>query len=116
MLNNETPFNYAVEGIDDEIDCAIMSDPKFTEAIADMAAQQPTVEEEITTDESEDLVDTTIDYDGSIPGTDITDMDADDVLAAERDIMHDPFEDDELFDAAVSNDPEIDDVDLDDED
>ena len=43
-------------------------------------------------------------------------MDADDVLAAERDIMHDPFEDDELFDAAVGNDPEIDDVDLDDED
>lgn len=116
MLNNETPFNYAVEGIDDEIDCAIMSDPKFTEAIADMAAQQPTAEEEITTDESEDLVDTTIDYDGSIPGAGITDMDADDVLAAERDIMHDPFEDDELFDAAVGNDPEIDDVDLDDED
>ena len=116
MFNNETPFNCAIEGIDDEIDCAIMSDPKFIEAIADMAAQHPTVEEEITTDESEHLVDTTIDYYGSIPGTDITDMDADDVLAAERDIMHDPFEDDELIDAAIGNDPEIDDVDLDDED
>lgn len=116
MLNNDTQFDYAIEGFDDEVDCAIMNDPKFTEAIADMASQQPTAEEELTTDDSEDMVDTTLDYEGSIPGTDITDMDADDLLAAERDIMHDPFEDDELFDAAIGDDPEIDDIDLDDED
>ena len=47
MLNNETPFNYAVEGIDDEIDCAIMSDPKITVVIADVSTQQPTDKEQL---------------------------------------------------------------------
>lgn len=114
MLNPNDNFDYVLESFEDEVDCAIMNDSDFREAIADMASKQSTAEEEV--DHSEDeIVDTVIDYDESVPDADIVDMDADDLLAAERDIAHDPFEDDELIDIAIGEDPEIDDIDLDDE-
>lgn len=114
MLNPNDNFDYVLEGFEDEVDCAIMNDPEFREAVADMASKQSTAEEEV--DHSEDeIVDTVIDYDESTPDADIVDMDADDLIAAERDIAHDPFEDDELIDIAIGEDPEIDDIDLDDE-
>ena len=104
-------FDNTIDFFEDEVDCAIMSDPKFEEALADMATAPATAAEEVH-DEDEDLVDTSMDYDGSIPKADIVDMDADDVLAAERDIAHDPFEDDELIDAAIGDeDIELDDLD-----
>lgn len=114
MLDSEVKFDYALESFDDEVDCAIMNDPEFREAVADMASKRSTAEEEVIEDEDE-VVDTNIDYDGSIPDADIVDMDADDMLAAERDIAHDPFEDDELIDIAIGEDPAIDDIDLEDE-
>ena len=95
-------FDNTIDFFEDEVDCAIMSDPKFEEALADMATAPATAAEEVR-DEDEDLVDTSMDYDGSIPKADIVDMDADDVLAAERDIAHDPFEDDELIDVKTTD-------------
>lgn len=119
MPNNVDTENFdsTIDCFEDEIDYAIMCDPKFEEALADMASKQPTVEEERYDDDcdDEDYIDTDMDYYESTPSADIVDMDADDLLAAERDIAHDPFEDDEIIDIAIGDDDiEIDD--LDDED
>lgn len=103
-------FDYAIDGIDDEIDCAILNDENFRDALADIDTTQPTAEEELEDDEDIDLTDTSLDYDGSIPGTGIEDMDADDYIAAERDIARNPFEEDELIDSAIGEDPEIEDL------
>ena len=109
MFNNTVTdeFESSVASFDDEVDCAILSDPEFEESLADMASKMSTAQEELEDDD--DLVDVNVDYTDSVPGADIVDMDADDIIAAERDIMHNPFEDEDLIDAAVGEDIEIED-------
>ena len=109
MFNNTVTdeFESSVAYFDDEVDCAILSDPEFEDSLADMASKMSTAQEELEDDD--DLVDVNVDYTDSVPGADIVDMDADDIIAAERDIMHNPFEDEDLIDAAVGEDIEIED-------
>ena len=70
-------------------------------------------------DDDEDIpVDTNQDYSGDMIDLDIEGADADEIIAAERDIATDPFEDDELIDIAMNTDDGIDVAadDLDDDD
>ena len=110
MLKNTVTeeFESAIDSFADEVDCAILCDPKFEDSLAEMEASLPTAQEELDDD---DMVDVNVDYTGSVPGADIVDMDADDIIATERDIMHNPFEDEDIVDAAVGEDFEIEDDD-----
>lgn len=85
---------------DDEIDCAIISDKQFFDAYDKMDANAfektlPSVDTNVT--------DVTISYDENIPEADMVDTDADDVIAAERDLSYHPLEDDELIDSAIDD-------------
>lgn len=102
IIDNEE-LNSSVMDFEDEVDCACLRDEDFQEALADVNTAVSTNEEEIEDDDDE-IVDTALDYDGNIPSADVVDMDADDLLAAERDIAHDPFEDDEVIDVAIGDD------------
>lgn len=116
ILKNEE-LDSSVMGFDDEIDCACLSDKDFQEALADVNTAQPTADEEVDED-SDELADLNMDYTGCKPDADIVDQDADDLLATERDVAYDVFEDEDLIDAAVGNDEpdfdEDDDEDIDD--
>lgn len=119
-IADSAEFNDSLLDFEDEVDCAIVNDSKFESAMSDIANADSTAQEETTDDElgDDDIVDTSIDYDDSIPGADMVSIDADDIIAAERDIAHDPFEDEDLMDAAVGDDygDLLDDEDYDDED
>ena len=80
MFNNTVTdeFESSIASFDDEVDCAILSDPEFEESLADMASKMSTSQEEL---EDDDLVDVNVDYTDSVPGADIVDMDADDIIA-----------------------------------
>lgn len=116
ILKNEE-LDSSVMGFDDEIDCACLSDEDFQEALADVNTTQPTADEEVDED-SDELADLNMDYTGCKPDADIVDQDADDLLATERDVAYDVFEDEDLIDAAVGDDEpdfdEDDDEDIDD--
>lgn len=115
IIGNNEEFNPSVMDFEDEVDCACLSDEDFQKALIDMNNAEVVNEEDDIIDDVE-IVDTNIDYDGSIPSADIVDMDADDLIAAERDIAHDPFEDDEIIDAAIGDDePDFEDDNDDDE-
>lgn len=86
---------------DDEIDCAIISDRQFFDAYDKMDAN---AYEKTLPSEDTNVTDVTISYDDSIPEADMVDTDADDVIAAERDLAHHPFEDDEIIDSIVDED------------
>lgn len=104
----------SIMDFDDEMDCACVSDEDFQKALEELENDKSTAEEEV--DEGEDdVIDTQIEYYDSIPGTDIVDMDADDMIAAARDIEFNPFEDDEIMDAAEAGAKESDDIDFDDD-
>ena len=111
-VNNEE-FS-SIMDFDDEMDCACVSDEDFQKALEELENDKSTAEEEV--DEGEDdVIDTQIEYYDSIPGADIVDMDADDMIAAARDIEFNPFEDDEIMDAAEAGAKESDDIDFDDD-
>lgn len=116
ILKNEE-LDSSVMGFDDEIDCACLSDEDFQEALADVNTAQPTADEEVNED-SDELADLNMDYTGCKPDADIVDQDADDLLATERDVAYDVFEDEDIIDAAVGDDEpdfdEDDDEDIDD--
>lgn len=77
-------------GFDDEIDCAIIRDDNMESSL-----------KELHNDDSDfDLLDPNINYTNDIHSADIVDMDADDYIAADRDINANPFEDDDLLEAA----------------
>lgn len=88
-----------IGGFDDEIDCAIMDDEDMISALAGIDSTAP------DEDENDEVVDVNVDYYNDLHTPDIVDQDADDYIAAERDIMFDPFEDDDIMDA-VDNDNE----------
>lgn len=96
-----------INSIEDPEDCAILGDEDMENALIDSDT------EELPDDD--DDIDLNQDFTGDIADLDIEGIDADDIIAAERDIAHDPFEDDELIDAAT-NGGDDDDIFLDDED
>jgi len=103
--------------IEDEIDCAILNDEQFAACLSDIDNAESTATEELN-EEDEELVDVNVDYSEDIHSPDMVDMDADDLIAAERDVMTNPFEDDEIIDIATGGDNEIidaDDLDPDDD-
>lgn len=113
IVKNEE-LDSSVMGFEDEIDCACLSDEDFQEALADVNTAQSTVEEELDDD---DEIDVNLDYTGNKPDADIVDQDADDLLATERDIAYNFFEDEDIIDAAVGDDePDFDEDDDEDTD
>ena len=96
-----------INSIEDPEDCAILGDEDMENALIDSDT------EELPDDD--DDIDLNQDFTGDIADLDIEGIDADDIIAAERDIAHDPFEDDELIDAAT-NGGDDDDIFLDDDD
>ena len=88
-----------INSIEDPEDCAILGDEDMENALIDSDT------EELPDDDYEDTdddIDLNQDFTGDIADLDIEGIDADDIIAAERDIAHDPFEDDELIDAATN--------------
>ena len=86
-------LNYIFE---DAIDTALAVDDNIDDIKLD--------DNSLSDEEDDEIVDTNIDYiddeiDNSIEG-----VDADDIIAAERDIAFDPFEDDEVIDIAIGSD------------
>lgn len=106
----------AIEPIEDEIDCAILNDEQFATSLSNIDNAESTAIEEIDDREEEDLVDPNVDYSEDIHSADMVDMDADDMIAAERDLMLNPFEDDDIIDTAIENDGEFDEDDFDPDD
>lgn len=100
-----------INSIEDPEDCAILGDEDMENALIDSDT------EELPNDgdyEDDNDIDLNQDFTGDIADLDIEGIDADDIIAAERDIAHDPFEDDELIDAAT-NGGDDDDIFLDDD-
>jgi len=86
-------LNYIFE---DAIDTALAVDDNIDDIKLD--------DNSLSNEEDDEIVDTNIDYiddeiDNSVEGAD-----ADDIIAAERDIAFDPFEDDEIIDIAIGSD------------
>ena len=86
-------LNYIFE---DAIDTALAVDDNIDDINLD--------DNSLSNEEDGEIVDTNINYvddeiDNSIEGAD-----ADDIIAAERDIAFDPFEDDEIIDIAIGSD------------
>lgn len=106
----------AIEPIEDEVDCAILNDEQFAASLSNVDNAEPTSIDEIDDKEDEDLVDPNVDYSEDIHSADMVDMDADDMIAAERDLMLNPFEDDDIIDTAIENDGEFDEDDFDPDD
>lgn len=95
-----------INSIEDPEDCAILGDEDMENALIDSDTEK--------LPDDDDDIDLNQDFTGDIADLDIEGIDADDIIAAERDIAHDPFEDDELIDAAT-NGGDDDDIFLDDD-
>lgn len=119
MINNsavvDNSFDITIGGFDDEVDCAIIGDQDMQDALKALEENPNAtiVDEEIDLDSS-DSIDPSVDYSDDVVSSDFTSIDADDVIAAERDMAYDPFKDDEIIDAATGGDDEY--VDTGDED
>lgn len=100
-----------INSIEDPEDCAILGDEDMENALIDSDTEDLPDDEDY---EDDDDIDLNQDFTGDIADLDIEGVDADDIIAAERDIAHDPFEDDELIDAAT-NGGDDDDIFLDDD-
>lgn len=100
-----------INSIEDPEDCAILGDEDMENALIDSDTEDFPDDEDY---EDDDDIDLNQDFTGDIADLDIEGIDADDIIAAERDIAHDPFEDDELIDAAT-NGGDDDDIFLDDD-
>ena len=87
----------------------------FEDAIDTALAVDDSIDDiEVKEDESEDdIVDTDISYEGEDIDNSLEGIDANEIIAAERDIAFNPFEDDEIIDTAIGDDKDIDfDVDI----
>lgn len=82
----------------------------FEDAIDTALASDDSIDDiEVKEDEFEDdIVDTNISYEDDDIDNSLEGIDADDIIAAERDIAFNPFEDDEIIDAAIGDDKDID--------
>lgn len=100
-----------INSIEDPEDCAILGDEDMENALIDSDTEDLPDDEDY---EDDDDIDLNQDFTEDIADLDIEGIDADDIIAAERDIAHDPFEEDELIDAAT-NGGDDDDIFLDDD-
>ena len=97
MYNREAIPEYDLDCIfEDTVDTALAVDDNIDDIELD--------DNSLSNEEDDEIVDTNINYvddeiDNSIEGAD-----ADDIIAAERDIAFDPFEDDEIIDIAIGSD------------
>ena len=103
-----------INSIEDPEDCAILGDEDMENALIDSDIEELPDDDDYD-DIDDDDIDLNQDFTGDIADLDIEGVDADDIIAAERDIAHDPFEDDELIDAAT-NGGDDDSIFLDDDD
>lgn len=115
MLNKTIPDNAANFDImpfpyEDEIDAALATDRRidvYDDNIDEVEIDEPDYE----------FDDTVIDSDDGIEDPTIEDYDAEEFAAAEKELISNPFEDDDTIDAAIGNDEDSDlYIDLDDED
>ena len=102
-----------INSIEDPEDCAILGDEDMENALIDFDTEELPDDDECENTDDDDI-DPNQDFTEDIADLDIEGIDADDIIAAERDIAHDPFEDDELIDAAT-NGGDDDDIFLDDD-
>lgn len=86
-------LNYIFE---DAIDTALAVDDNIDDIKLD--------DNSLSDEEDDEIVDTNIDYIDDEVDNSIEGVDADDIIAAERDIAFDPFEDDEIIDIAIGID------------
>lgn len=111
---NET-FDSIFNGIEDELDCAFLNDDAFNNSI-DVLNNPESIDDHDVTEEDmakvDEPVDVNLDYSNTMDNS-MEDVDATDLIAAERDLMANPFEDDEILDACIGDD-DIDDIDVDD--
>lgn len=86
-------LNYIFE---DAIDTALAVDDNIDDIKLD--------DNSLSDEKDDEIVDTNIDYIDDEVDNSIEGVDADDIIAAERDIAFDPFEDDEIIDIAIGSD------------
>jgi hypothetical protein len=100
-------FSSIFDGIEDEIDCAFLNDDGFNNSL-EVLNNPESVDKYDVTDADMKKVDEVIDvnFDHSEIPFDNTmeDVDATDLLAAERDLIANPFEDDEIIEASIGDD------------
>ena len=109
-IPNSDEFN-TMNLIDDEIDIALLNDDDFNSALNSIKEDDTSAFDLVDDLDEEDDVDTNIEYTDAGLDYSLEDIDANEIIAAERDIAINPFEDEELVDAATSNDNEEDDID-----
>ncbi len=90
-----------INSIEDPEDCAILGDEDMENALIDSDTEELPDDDDCE-DTDDDDIDLNQDFTGDIADLDIEGIDADDIIAAERDIAHDSFEDDELIDVATN--------------
>ena len=104
--------------IDDEVDCAILRDDDFEKALSNIdecidnnndkcVKESESYDEDyddFEDDEIDDIIDSNQDYSNDVVDNTVEGLDADEMLAAERDLAFDPFEDDEIIDAVIDAD------------
>lgn len=112
---NET-FDSIFNSIEDELDCAFLNDDSFNNSL-DVLNNPESIDDNDVTEaemkEVEEPIDINLDHSDVTIDNNIEDVDATDLLAAERDLWVSPFEDDEILDASIGDD-DITDVDIDD--
>ena len=105
---NEEHFDNTIDAFEDVIDCSIIGDDDMQAAL-DQLEQDPNstvVDEDLDMDRS-DIFDHTVDFSDDIVSANFIDMDTDDMIASERDIIYDPFEDDDIIDSIAGNDADM---------
>jgi hypothetical protein len=103
MLNKTIPddavnFDIMPFPYEDEIDAALATDKRidvYEENLDDVEIEEPDYEFDDTVIDSDDA--------GTEDAT-VEDYDAEEFAAAEKDLISNPFEDDEMIDAAIGND------------
>lgn len=98
------------EGLDllgsfDDLDAALIGDEEFAKACSMIEtgnAEENVIEDEDDDDFSE--VDPDTDYSDDLSDLDDVENDAKALIAADRELMKDPFEEDETIDAAIGDD------------
>lgn len=101
-----------MDEIEDELDCAVLNDDQFNAALTDIQNKDGIMKE--VADDEDEVVDVNVDYSYDLVEPDMVSVDADDIIAAERDLAMDPFEDEDIMDA-IGDEAEAEDIDLEDE-
>jgi hypothetical protein len=91
---------------DDEVDAALAPDFRVSKMVNELS------EVEIDDEDDNEYIDDVDITNDDIEDPDVEDVDAEDLKDAEKDIMANPFEDDEVIDAAIG-DSDTDELDID---